>query len=181
MFKQIDWMLLLAYFKAYFIFLVSLLTLYIIIDLFTHLDDFVTLNSRGLPVVVKRIALYYGYRLPQLFDRLCEAIALLAAMFTIVMMQRNNEHLPLLSAGAPMRRIVAPILGAACLMLLLAVVNQEVVIPRIADKLTLERNDPNGTRPSHVRGAFEPNLIHLTGDRAVRAKREVTNFQVTIP
>src|SRR4051812_17159533 len=125
MFKQIDWMLLGAYIKAYCIFLVSLLTLYVIIDLFTHLDDFVTQNSRGLADVVKRVTLYYGYRLPQLFDRLCEAIALLAAMFTVVMMQAHNEHLPLLSAGVPTRRIIAPVLAAACAMLLLAVANQE--------------------------------------------------------
>ncbi|MGL4555449.1 MAG: LptF/LptG family permease [Gemmataceae bacterium] len=181
MFKQIDWMLLLAYFKAYTIFLVSLLTLYIIIDLFTHLDDFVTQNSRGLAAVVKRIVLYYGYRLPQLFDRLCEAIALLAAMFTVVMMQAHNEHLPLLSAGVPTRRIIAPVLFSACLMLLLAVVNQEVIIPRVAEKLSLERNDPDGVRELTVRGAYEPNLIHIEGDRGSRATRTVRAFRVLIP
>src|SRR5262249_16423979 len=105
--KHIDRMLLKEFFKAYFIFLVSLLTLYIVMDRLRHLDDFVNnSNSSGLVTVLKRIGIYYGYRLPQLFDRLCEAISLLAAMFTIVMMMRNNEHLPLLSAGVPTRRIV---------------------------------------------------------------------------
>jgi lipopolysaccharide export system permease protein len=181
MFKQIDWMLLMAYFKAYFIFLVSLLTLYIVIDLFTHLDDFVTQNSRGLPDLVKRIVVYYGYRLPQLFDRLCEAIALLAAMFTVVMMQAHNEHLPLLSAGVPTRRIITPVLVSACLMLLLAVANQELIIPRIADKLSLERNDPDGVREVAARAAYEPNLIHLEGDRAARSSMTVRNLRVLIP
>lgn len=181
MFKRIDWMLLLAYFKAYFIFLVSLLTLYVIIDLFTNLDDFFNFNKGGLTAVLTRVTLYYCYRLPQLFDRLCEAIALLSAMFTVVMMQASNEHLPLLSAGVPTRRIITPILASACLMLLLAVVNQEVVIPRIAHKLTLSRDDPDGVRETFVRGAFEPNLIHLTGDRAVRKTLTVKNLQVTIP
>lgn len=181
MFKQIDWMLLGAYFKAYFIFLVSLLTLYVIIDLFTHLDDFVSQNSRGLAVVVKRIALYYGYRLPQLFDRLCEAIALLAAMFTVVMMQAHSEHLPLLSAGVPMRRVIAPVLLSACAMLGLAVVNQELIIPRIADKLAFERHDPDGNKDVAVRGGYEPNLIHVEGDRAARHLRTVKPFRVLIP
>jgi lipopolysaccharide export system permease protein len=179
--KHIDWMLLKAFFKAYFIFLVSLLTLYIVIDLFTHLDDFVQQGSRGLVPVLTRVGLYYGYRLPQLFDRLCEANSLLAAMFTIVMMQRNSEHLPLLSAGVPTRRIVAPVLASSCLMLLLAVLNQELVIPRIMDELTRDRNDPDGRKEMHVRGAFEPNMIHIHGDRATRAGLLVTNFSCTIP
>ncbi len=173
--KHIDWMLLKAYFKAYLIFLVSLLTLYIVIDLFTHLDDFVQQNSRGgLLVVLQRIGLYYGYRLPQLFDRLCEAISLLAAMFTIVMMQRNSEHLPLLSAGVPTRRIVAPVLASACLMLLLAVANQELLIPRIMDKLTQDRNDPGGSKDVMVRGAYEGSLFHVEGERASRVLDEKT-------
>lgn len=180
-FKHIDWMLLKAFFKAYFIFLVSLLTLYIVIDMFTHLDDFVTQNSSGLFTVLKRIGVYYGYRLPQLFDRLCEAISLLAAMFTIVMMMRNNEHLPLLSAGVPTARIVAPVLACSCLMVFLAVANQELVIPRILDKLTLDRNDPDGVKDLKVGGAFDSNLVHVEGERANRQELKVAKFRCVLP
>src|SRR5262249_41073614 len=179
--KHIDRMLLKEFFKAYFIFLISLLTLYIVIDMFTHLDDFVTQNSSGLVTVLKRIGIYYGYRLPQLFDRLCEAISLLAAMFTIVMMMRNNEHLPLLSAGVPTRRIIAPVLACSCLMLFLAVANQELVIPRIMDKLVLDRNDPDGVKDLKVGGAFDTNLVHLTGERANRQESKVLKFQCMLP
>ena len=181
MFKQIDWMLLCAYFKAYTIFLVSLLTLYIIIDLFTHMDDFVTSNAHGLPGVLTRIVYWYGFRLPELFDRLCEAIALLAAMFTVVMMQAHNEQLPLLSAGIPTRRIIAPVLVSACFMLGLAVVNQELIIPQIADMLTRDRSDPDGHKEVGVRGAYEPNLILIEGDRASRRNLSVRPFRVMIP
>src|SRR5690349_4686116 len=106
MFKQIDRLMIRGYLKSYFICLVSLLTLYIVVDLFTNLDDFVQSGARGLQVVLLRIVSYYGYRVPQFFDRLCEAIVVLAGMFTVAMMQRNNEQLPLLSAGVPTQRIV---------------------------------------------------------------------------
>ena len=131
MFKHIDRLMIVGYFKSYFICLISLLTLYIVVDLFTNLDDFVQAGAHGLQVVAMRIVSYYGYRIPQFFDRLCEAIVLLAAMFTVAMMQRNNEQVPLLSSGVPTQRIVAPVLVCACLMMTLTVLNQEMLIPRI--------------------------------------------------
>lgn len=181
MFKQIDWLMITGYFKSYFICLTSLLTLYIVVDLFTNLDDFVQANAKGLQVVLFRIVSYYAYRVPQFFDRLCEAIVLLAAMFTVAMMQRNNEQVPLLSSGVPTQRIVAPVLACACIMMTLTVLNQELLIPRIGYRLTLDRNDPGGEKEMLVRNAFEPNLIHIEGERAQRKTLTVKNFRCTIP
>src|SRR4051812_33595453 len=181
MFKHIDWLMIRGYFKSYAICLVSLLTLYVVVDMFTNLDDFVQQNSPGLQAVLLRIGSYYGYRVPQFFDRLCEAIVLLAAMFTVAMMQRNNEQIPLLSAGVSTQRIVAPVLMCACIMLTLTVLNQELVIPRIGDKLMLDRNDPGGDKDLLVRGAYEPNLIHVEADKAVRRSLTVKNFRCVIP
>src|SRR5437762_807451 len=131
MIKLIDRQMIRGYFKAYFVCLTSLLSLYVVVDLFTNLDDF-THRHKGLLAIFQHITTYYGYKVTQIFDRLCEAIVLLAAMFTVALMQRNNEQVPLLSAGVSTRRIVMPVLFCACLMLTLTVLNQELVIPRIA-------------------------------------------------
>jgi lipopolysaccharide export system permease protein len=181
MFKHIDWLMIVGYFKSYAICLISLLTLYIVVDLFMHLDDFVSHNVHGLGQVVTRITVYYGYRVPQFFDRMTEAIVLLAGMFTVAMMQKNNEQLPLLSAGVSTHRIIAPVLFCACFMHVLTVLNQELIIPRIGDKLTLERSDPGGSKEVGVSGGYEPNQIHLTGERASRLTKTIRNFQCTIP
>jgi lipopolysaccharide export system permease protein len=181
MFKHIDWLMIRGYFKSYLICLISILTLAIVVDLFTNLDDFVQAGARDLQTVLKRIAFYYGYRIPQFFDRLCEAIVLLAAMFTVAMMQRNNELVPLLSSGVPTQRVVAPVLICACLMMTLTVLNQELLIPRIRDRLALGRDDPGGDKEIIVRSAFEPNLIHIEGDRAIRRTMTVLKFRVMIP
>jgi lipopolysaccharide export system permease protein len=182
MVKQIDRQMIRGYLKAYFVCLVSLLSLYIVVDLFTNLDDFIHNNSdNGLAKVVQRIGSYYGFRLPQFFDRLCEAIVLLAGMFTVAMMQRNNEQIPLLSAGVSTHRIVTPIITSACFMMMMTTLNQELVIPRIRYRLSLERSDQEGTREVGVYGHFEPNLIHLEGDRAVRKDKLVHNLRCTIP
>jgi lipopolysaccharide export system permease protein len=181
----IDRQMIRGYFKSYLVCLVSLLSLYVVVDLFTNLDDFMH-REKGLAAVVLRITTYYGYKVTQIFDRLCEAIVLLAAMFTVAFMQRNNEQIPLLSAGVSTQRIVAPVLFCACVMLSLSVVNQELIIPRIADKLGLDRDDPGGQKNLLVHGAYEPNNIHITGDSASRwvgstPARLVRKFQCLIP
>ncbi len=178
--KLIDRQMIRGYFKSYFVCLASLLSLYVVVDLFTNLDDF-TSDSKGLWTSLLRIFTYYGYKVSQIFDRLCEAIVLLAAMFTVAWMQRNNEQVPLLSAGISTRRIVMPVLLSAFFMLSLTVVNQEFIIPRIADKLALDRNDPGGSKNVPVRSLYDSTGVHITGDSAVRRDLTVKNFCAMIP
>ena len=97
MFTLIDRQMFWSFVKSYLVVLTSLLTLYIIVDLFTNLDDFAGKNKPAKEVVID-IFTFYGYQLTQIFDRLCEAIALLASMFAIAMMQRSNEQVPMLAA-----------------------------------------------------------------------------------
>src|SRR6516162_2871112 len=124
----IDRVLVRAYLKAYLACLISLLSLYIVVDLFTNLEDFAE-HHQGLLPIAKHIGTYYGFKVSAIFDRLCEAIILMAAAFTVALMQRNNELLPLLSAGVSTRRVVTPILITACGMLVLSIANQELLIP----------------------------------------------------
>jgi lipopolysaccharide export system permease protein len=180
MIKHIDWLLIKGYFKAYAVCLVSLLSLYIVIDLFMNLDEF-TSRHQTLGAVVQHITSYYGYRTPKFFDQLCEPIVLLAAMFTVAMLQRNNELIPLLSAGVSTRRVVLPVLVSAWIMLGLTVANGELLIPHIASKLSLERDDPDGGKELWVHGAHEPNRVLISGDRGQRKGMVVRPFFCTIP
>jgi lipopolysaccharide export system permease protein len=180
MLTLIDRQMIRGYFKAYLVCLTSLLSLYIVVDLFTNLDAF-TKPGQPLVVTLQNIGTFYGYNCFQIFDRLCEVIALLAAMFTVALMQRNNEQVPLLSAGISTRRIITPVLGCACFMLTLAVLNQEAVIPRIGDKLLLGRDDPSGEKPLQVHGKFDRNGIHVAGKEARRKNLVVSEFSVVVP
>lgn len=101
MITLIDRQLMGNFFRAYGICLTSMLALYIVVDLFTNLDDF-TGKGRGIKQVIFDIGTFYSYRVLQIFDHLCEAILLLAAMFTVTWMQRCNEQVPLLAAGSPL-------------------------------------------------------------------------------
>jgi len=181
MLKQVDRLLVLGYFKAYLVCLVSLLSLFIVVDLFTNLDDFAQRRD-GLADVLQHIGLFYAYRTSDIFDKLCEAIVLLAAMFTVAWMQRSNELLPLLSAGVSTRRVVLPVLVSACVMLSLAVLNQELIIPRIAKQLLSNKDDPEGEKEiEQLQGSHEPNGILITGQSASRKGLVVKRFSCTIP
>jgi len=68
----LDRSLIRGFLKSYFVVLVSLLSLYVIVDLFMNLDEFAD-KHRGLSGVLMHIGTYYGYRLSQIFDRLSEA------------------------------------------------------------------------------------------------------------
>src|SRR5688500_16238881 len=112
MINLLDRYLVLSYVKAYAICLISLLGLYVVVDLFTNIDDF-TGQNRSFTQVLEHIGAYYGFRVTEIFDKLCEVIVLLAAMFTVAWVQRNNELLPLLSAGVSTRRVLRPVLVCA--------------------------------------------------------------------
>src|SRR5581483_8167553 len=179
MLRLLDRQLILSYLKAYPVCLVSVLGLCIVVDLFTNLDEFT--QKQALRPVLEHIGKYYSYKSTQIFDRLCEAIVLLAAMFTVAWMQRNNELLPLLSAGVSTRRAVQPVLIAACAMLGLAIVNREFVLPAIDSFLVENRANPDGEKEVDVKGARDHNGILIVGERAYKKTLLVTKFGCTLP
>src|SRR5262245_6759058 len=141
MFTIHDRKMIFNYLKAYLFCLVSLTGLFIVVDLFMNLEDF-TAHRKDFESVVKFVGVYYGYKAFFIFDRLCESVVLLAGMFTVAWMQRNNELLPLLSAGISTRRAVFPVLLCAFGMMGLAAVNQEFLLPNIDVLMVENRRHP---------------------------------------
>src|SRR5262245_47987113 len=178
--KLLDRMLIRAYLKSYCICFVSLLSLYVVIDLFSNLDEF-TKDNDGLAVLVERIGTFYSFRLALIFDRMGGVIVLLAALFTITWMQRHNELSPLLASGIPMRRVLYPLFAGTAAMIGLGVANRELVIPLIADRLHQTPDDPNGEKAKVVNSAYEPNGILITGYWGFPEEQRVQKFSCTIP
>jgi lipopolysaccharide export system permease protein len=176
----LDRQMIYGYVKSYIVCLVSLLGLFIVVDLFTNLDDF-TQQHQGMSESMRHIGLYYGNMTPRIFDRLCEAIVLLAGMFTVAMMQRNNELLPLLSAGVSTRRVVLPVLLAACGMLVTSVLNQELVLPNIDAFLVENRSSFTGDKKIEVKGALDSKGVHISGHLADVKHQTIDKFVCVIP
>lgn len=181
MITTLDRMALGAYFRSYAIVWTSLISLYVVIDLFTHLDSFVN-RPGGFPAVARFMVHFYAFRIPQVFDLLAEPISLMAAAFTVSWMARNNELLPQLSAGVPTRRVVRPVLLGALLTVALAPLNTEFVIPEVADELMAQRDDPEGAKATVLMGAYDsPSGVHLEGLEGFRRDKRVRKLCATFP
>ncbi len=177
----LDRMYFVNFVRNYLIVLVCLLGLYIVVDLFTNLNDF-TGQRGGIGAVAKHIAAYYAVQVTLIFDKLSEPISVIAAAFTVFGMQRGNEILPLLSAGVPTLRVIRPVLLGCILSLAIAPLNTEFLIPLVADSLSVPRDDPDLLKPTKVRGAFDSiTKEHYVGEDAFRRDLKVSRFEYTSP
>jgi lipopolysaccharide export system permease protein len=173
--KQRYW----AYLKAYVICFVALVGLYVVFDAFTNLDEFaeVTDNTGALLMKMGR---FYLVRTSMFYDRLCGVIGMMAAIFTVTWMQKDNELLAMMAAGISARRAIRPVIICAVLVSTLAVINQEWIIPRVAAELQLPADD---TGQNHLRvfSRSDVNDIRIRGDKAYRDTMTLTDFDATLP
>jgi lipopolysaccharide export system permease protein len=80
-----------------------------------------------------------------------------------------------------MKRILRPILLGACLLIGLATLNSEFVLPEISDELMLDRDDPQGTKKTLVQSAYDANGVQLEGLWGNRPEKSVEFLFVTLP
>src|SRR3954467_14215302 len=131
-----------AYFKSYVICFTALVGLYVVIDAFSNFDEF-SKRAEGAVEMFSIMGRFYLVHMSQFYDRLCGVIGMMAAIFTVTWMQKNNELLAMLAAGISTQRVIRPVVYASMLVSLLAVANQEWVMPKYAEEL-LRRHDDNG-------------------------------------
>lgn len=109
----------------------------------------------------------WGPRLLLLFNYLLGMVLIGAMGFTFVQLVRHREVVAILAGGISLWRAARPIFVVAVLCVGLQVVNQELLIPRVAHLLT---RDP-GSRSDQLADAF-PVRLTLDGDgRLVSAAR----------
>ena len=168
-----------AFFKAYLICFVALVGLYIVFDAFTNLDEFAEVDE-NTGVVLAKMGRYYAIRLSQFYDRLCGVIGMMAAIFTVTWMQRDNELLAILAAGVSTHRAIRPVVISAVLVSGLAIANQELLIPRVATELQLPPED-DGRRELRVGSRIDVNEIIIHGRWGYRETKTVEPFDATLP
>jgi len=164
--------------RAFLICFTSLVGLYVVIDAFSNLDEF-SERSHGVISMLATMGTYYAYRVSLFFDQLAGVITTMSAMFTFSWIQRTNELMPLLAAGVPVRRIIAPVFIAALAIAGLTIANQEMVIPRIAKQLQM-RPDDNSVRTVKAHYAHDPRGILFNGDECNRQEQKVVPAFITL-
>lgn len=139
-----DRYLLWRFLKIFIISSGSLIGLYILVDAFKDLEEFLGYareEGGGTVGLFSVLGAYYGPRTLALFDRISPLLAVIAAIFTITLMQRSNELTAILAAGVAKARVVRPLMVAAFLVSILAVANREFLLPQYQDALS--RNAQN--------------------------------------
>ena len=79
------------------------------------------------------MAEFYAYRASMFFDMTGPIVSVLAAMLAFSLVLRYGELNPVLAAGIPTYRLMIPLLWGTLFVNGAMIVNQEVIIPRIAE------------------------------------------------
>ena len=159
----IDRYLLRQFLQNFVVCFVSLTGVYVVFDAFTNLEAFMRF-AKGM-ALLKVMAAYYGYQSLAFFDRISSLLVLMSAMFTMAWIQRHHEMTALMAAGISRIRVVAPVLAAAVLIVLLATINREVVIPRLKDQLAMRPGDLNGNVIEELLQQYDDATDVLIGGR----------------
>ncbi len=168
-----------AFAKAYFICFTALVGLYVVIDAFSNLDEFAEIAEP--PQLFFNMGRYYLIKTSLFYDQICGVITMMAAIFTVTWMQRNNELLAMLAAGISTQRIIRPVLVSALVISSLAVVNQELIMPQLSEELQKPPDD-NGTQKVKVYTRQDLNDLFVSGQWADRKEQTIiAGFSATIP
>jgi len=122
---------LISYAIAFFV----LIGLRIIIELFLSLDEFTEHADLGILFVIKNILIFYCLHSTLYFRDFAGMITVVAAAFSLAKMVRSNELVAVMASGGSLKRVIAPIVVLALLLTGLFVIDQELIIPPLGDKL----------------------------------------------
>ena len=128
----------------------SLIGLRIIIDLFVNLDEFTENADLSAMAVMKNILVFYALNCTLYFREFAGMITVVAASFSFGKMVRSNELVAVMASGVSLKRVIAPIVLLALLLTGVLVIDQEFVIPPLADKLVRSHDDIPGQESYNV-------------------------------
>jgi len=116
--------------KTYLLTVFSLVGIFIIIDGFERLDEFITKNGE-----VSDFLMYYLLKIPFILSLMAPQSVLLATVITLATLSRNNEFTAMKACGIGVTGLTLPIISCAALLALGLVVCNEYVTPVTSQKM----------------------------------------------
>jgi len=136
-----------------------------VIDIIVNLDEFGKTAlfvsddggffHRAYSIVQVAIG-YEGPRLFQMYAYLHGVIAIGAMGFTAANMLRSREFVAIMAAGISLRRIALPFLYIMACISILALINQEYMLPRVAPLLLRDHDESGDKTPGSFTVPFTP-------------------------
>lgn len=169
------------FFRVLFVLFSALCGLFMIVDFFDRLEEFIDIaESEG---TVASVAFeFYTPRVLSFFDRTSGLIALIAAVFVITWIQRNRELIAIYAAGIDTRRVMRPIVFCVIGVAVFGVVNRELLIPKYKDRLVRDTRNWFGKDEINVRPTYDRMTgVFLNGKGAVLAENEILSPNIQLP
>ena len=148
--KTIDRYIIRSFLFCCLIVFLVFMSLRIIGDLFVNMDEFVKGGDDTLGVI-GQVLYYYGGQSLLYITELGGVVITFSASFTLARMNRTNELTALLASGVSLYRVLLPIVVCSILLGGVIIIDREVLIPRIADRLALDRSERAGKDVFQVR------------------------------
>lgn len=109
--------------------LVAVMGLYVLVDTFAHLDDYVEQGS--LARQVRWIITYHAYQIPVLIGQFLPIVVLLGGIISLARLAAHNELNATKAAGVSIHRTLLPVFAAALVVGLLGAADQELLVPSL--------------------------------------------------
>lgn len=155
--------------------------LFVIFDAFTNVDEFQGKDHRALSLVVSRMVEYYSLQSFVFLDLIGPTLAVISVMAVFALLQRQREVYPVLSAGVPTYRLAMPVLVGVLSVVLVITVNQELLIPRLADRLQVNRGQAKATIQRVEIARDFVSEITVTGRKLDLPERRIEDAEFMLP
>lgn len=160
---------------------VAMLGLFIVIDAFSNVDAFQEASRGDGPLGMLRcMGTYYLYQSIKFFSLIGPTLTILSAMVVLALLQKQGEIYPVLAAGVPLFRLAVPLLVGALVINGLLVLNQEVVIPSVADELQRPLGAADDVQTVEPTPDFETHLL-IAGRELRLENRRILAAEFVLP
>ena len=181
MFTTFDKYLLGRLMHTFIVLFVAAYGLYIVIDLFTNIDEFQD-NTTSSVELFTRIAEFYAYRASEFFAQAGNLLVVVSAIAVLGLLQKHSETFPLLAAGIPAFRLLKPLLIAGTILNGVLIANQEFIIPNIAGQL----QTPRGSKLAQVQKVepvydYSNHLMFIDGEQVLVNSQTLVDATFMLP
>lgn len=178
---RIDRYIVAEFVRVFVICFMTFMGLFIVADFVNNLDELIRHGEHhgGLTRVLVG---YYGPKIPWFFDLIGRIVVLIAAVFAITALQRNNELAALMAAGVSRWRIVKPLVVCAVVVAVLAALNRELVMPVLGPAITADIKNYAGDQREEVRAQYDhASGIFLDGKGIIASSKTIVEPRFGIP
>ncbi len=179
--KRIDRYIFVEFVRVFCICFVTFLGIFVVADFVNHFDELVrhAKSHGGMGQVLWE---YYGAKVPWFFDFIGRIVGLVAAVFAATSLQRNNEMAAMMAAGISRWRIVKPLVFAVGLVAVLGVLNRELLIPKLGERIFADARNLAGDKSEEIHPQYDHATgIFMEGESIVTATKAITKPTFHLP